>query len=115
MDIDGDDGFHHILLGFHVEHVEVELHLVRQQVGHSIEQAFRIQCRDFQLGEEGDFALGLPFGFHDVVAETRRQLDGLGTVAPMDLQRLAGEVESDDVVARDGVAAGGDIEVELAR
>ena len=115
MYVDGDGGFHEVFLGLHVERVHVELHLVGEQISHAVEQSCCIQSSDFQFAKECNLTLGLPFGFHDIVAVTCRELDGLGAVAAVDLKRLAGEAERDDVVAGDGIAARRHVEVELAR
>ena len=38
VDIDGDVGFHEVLLRFHLERVQIELQLVGEQIGHLVEQ-----------------------------------------------------------------------------
>ena len=96
------------VVGLDVEAAHVDVEFLGEHGGYGEEHADAVDAVDAQYGGEAQLAVGVPSGGQEVVAVGGLQSVGLGALAFVDGYVALAVYVAEDVVARDGLAAGAD-------
>ena len=105
MDFDFDGTVEDTVAAADGELLDVDVQLVGYDFGHVGQESLAVNALDFDGGIEEQLLVHVPFGVEDAVAEARLQPAGNGTDALVDFDAVLVVDISQDVVARNGVAA----------